>query len=199
MPELPLLAVLPGTGGLTRLTDKRKVRRDRADVFCTAEEGVRGQRAVEWRLVDEIVPPSAWEATVARARRRARRALRPAGGRAGIVLTPLEREFSDDAIDYPHVRVALDRAARRATITLRGPAGAAGRPAPASMRQGAAFWPLALARELDDAHPASAPERAGARPARVPHRGRSRRRCWPPTRCWKRMRTTGWCAKSACC
>ena len=106
LPELPLLAVLPGTGGLTRLTDKRKVRRDRADVFCTTEEGVRGKRAVEWRLVDEIVPPSAWEATV---RERAAAMARSARRRKGIALTPLQREITADALSYPHVRVALDR------------------------------------------------------------------------------------------
>src|ERR1700691_375789 len=101
LPELPLLAVLPGTGGLTRLTDKRRVRRDRADIFCTAEEGVRGKRAVEWRLVDEIVPPSAWEAKVQE------RAVELAGrsdrdGTKGIALTPLDRAITGDAISYPN-------------------------------------------------------------------------------------------------
>jgi benzoyl-CoA-dihydrodiol lyase len=149
LPELPLLAVLPGTGGLTRLTDKRKVRRDRADVFCTTEEGVRGGRAVEWRLVDEVVPPSAWEAKVAeRARAMAALGDRPAA--AGIVLIPLQRQISEHALTYPHVHVALQRDLRRATITLRGPDGV-----PADLAglhtAGAAFWPLALARELDDA------------------------------------------------
>ena len=121
LPELPLLAVLPGTGGLTRLTDKRMVRRDRADVFCSTEEGVRGRRAVEWRLVDEVVPPSAWEAKLReRALAIAARSDRPADAK-GIALTPLQREFSDDGVTYPHVRVAFDRAARRATITVRGP------------------------------------------------------------------------------
>jgi benzoyl-CoA-dihydrodiol lyase len=149
LPELPLLAVLPGTGGLTRLTDKRRVRRDRADIFCTAEEGVRGGRAVEWRLVDEIVPPSAWEAKVQeRAVELAARSDR-AGGK-GIVLTPLDRVIGDDAISYPHVRVVLDRAGRAANITVLGPSGL-----PGDLRgihdSGAAFWPLAMARELDDA------------------------------------------------
>jgi len=149
LPELPLLAVLPGTGGLTRLTDKRKVRRDLADVFCTTEEGVRGQRAVQWRLVDEVVPPSAWEAKVAeRARAMAKLSDRPAA--AGIALTALDRRIDDHEVVYPHVHVALHREARRATITLRGamalPADLAGIHA-----LGAAFWPLALARELDDA------------------------------------------------
>ena len=149
LPELPLLAVLPGTGGLTRLTDKRRVRRDRADIFCTAEEGVRGKRAVEWRLVDEVVPPSAWEAKVSeRALELAARSDR--GGGRGVMLTPLERMISDTAIVYPHVRVALDRAARCATITIQGPS-----EVPGDLRaihdSGAAFWPLAMARQLDDA------------------------------------------------
>jgi benzoyl-CoA-dihydrodiol lyase len=150
LPETPLLAVLPGTGGLTRLTDKRRVRRDRADVFCCREEGVRGKRAIEWRLVDEIVPPSVWEATVAkRAAEFAARSDRPADAR-GVTLPPLARVFSDDAVVYAHVRVDLDRAGHRATITIGGPKGL---PAdlPGIHAAGAAFWPLAIARELDDA------------------------------------------------
>lgn len=148
-PELPLLAVLPGTGGLTRLTDKRRVRRDRADIFCTTEEGVRGSRAVEWRLVDEVVPPSAWEATVtARALELAERSDRD--GVRGVLLTPLNREITDDAVRYPLVQVALNRAGRCAIITIQGPADL-----PGDLRgvhdSGAAFWPLAMARELDDA------------------------------------------------
>ena len=149
LPELPLLAVLPGTGGLTRLTDKRKVRRDLADVFCTTEEGVRGQRAVQWRLVDEVVPPSSWQAKVQqRALELADRSDR--NGETGIVLTPLQRSFAPDAISYSHVSVVLDRAGRAATITLRGPTEL---PADASgiHAAGAGFWPLLLARELDDA------------------------------------------------
>jgi benzoyl-CoA-dihydrodiol lyase len=149
LPELPLLAVLPGTGGLTRLTDKRRVRRDRADIFCTAEEGVRGQRAVDWRLVDEIVPPSAWEAKVQeRALELAARSSRT--GDNGVALTPLDRTIADTAITYPNVSVALDRAARTAKITIQGPSAL-----PGDLRAihdaGAAFWPLAMARELDDA------------------------------------------------
>ena len=149
LPELPLLAVLPGTGGLTRLTDKRRVRRDRADIFCTAEEGVRGKRAVEWRLVDEVVPPSAWEAKVSeRALEFAARSDR--FGVKGVMLTPLERAIGSDAITYPLVHVALDRAGRAATITIQGPSDL-----PGDLRgihdSGATFWPLAMARELDDA------------------------------------------------
>jgi benzoyl-CoA-dihydrodiol lyase len=149
LPELPLLAVLPGTGGLTRLTDKRRVRRDRADIFCTAEEGVRGQRAVEWRLVDEIVPPSAWEAKISeRALQLAARSDRD--GVKGISLTPLTRVIGDDVITYPHVHVTVDRNERNATLTIQGPS-----EVPADLRgihdSGAMFWPLAMARELDDA------------------------------------------------
>lgn len=149
LPELPLLAVLPGTGGLTRLTDKRKVRRDLADVFCTTEEGVRGKRAVQWRLVDEVVPPSSWEAKVAeRARDLAAKSDRD--GQRGVALTPLQRQFSDDGVTYPHVQVAIDRAGRQANVTIQGPA-----ELPADLRgihdAGSSFWPLAMARELDDA------------------------------------------------
>jgi benzoyl-CoA-dihydrodiol lyase len=151
LPETPLLAVLPGTGGLTRLTDKRKVRRDRADVFCCVEEGVRGKRAVDWRLVDEVVPPSAWERTIAqRAEAFAARSDRPAGAK-GIALTPLDRTFSVNGVTYSHVRVELDRPARRATITVLAPAAELPDTIPAIHAAGAAFWPLTVARELDDA------------------------------------------------
>jgi benzoyl-CoA-dihydrodiol lyase len=149
LPELPLLAVLPGTGGLTRLTDKRKVRRDLADVFCTTEEGVRGKRAVDWRLVDEVVPPSAWEAKIAeRAAELAGRSER--NGTAGIAWTPLDRTIEPDRIAYQHLRVEIDRSARLANVTLSGPGDL-----PGDLRgihdAGANFWPLALGRELDDA------------------------------------------------
>ncbi len=151
LPELPLLAVLPATGGLTRLTDKRQVRRDRADVFCSTEEGVRGRRAVEWRLVDELVPPSAWEAKLhERALAMGARSDRPSDAK-GIALMPLQRDFSDRGVTYSHVRIAYDRAARRADITVSGPRG----PMPHDVAEihaaGASFWPLVVARELDDA------------------------------------------------
>jgi benzoyl-CoA-dihydrodiol lyase len=150
LPELPLLAVLPGTGGLTRLTDKRKVRRDRADLFCAAEEGVRGARAVEWRLVDQLAPPSAWEEKVReRALTLAAGSDRPADAQ-GIALPPLDRTIADDFIDYRHVRVALDRPRRIAEITIRGPDAIPTEPA-GIHHAGARFWPLAMARELDDA------------------------------------------------
>jgi benzoyl-CoA-dihydrodiol lyase len=151
LPELPLLAVLPGTGGLTRVTDKRKVRRDRADVFCTTEEGIKGKRAVEWRLVDEVVPGSKLEETVAtRAREFAGRSNRPAGGK-GIALAPLKRERSADAVGYETVSVEFQRGERLATITVRGPETPPPASSDAMVEQGAQFWPLKLARELDDA------------------------------------------------
>ncbi len=151
LPELPLLAVLPGTGGLTRVTDKRRVRRDLADVFCTTEEGVRGKRAVAWRLVDEVIPPSAWTETVAkRAREAAARSDRPRDAK-GISLTPLERCIEAGQIHYPHVSVDCDAEKRRVVITVHGPT----EPVPDSVddavAQGAKFWPLAMARALDDA------------------------------------------------
>ncbi|MFT8243103.1 2,3-epoxybenzoyl-CoA dihydrolase [Roseomonas sp. BN140053] len=154
LPETPLLAVLPGTGGLTRVTDKRKVRRDLADVFCSIEEGVRGKRAVEWRLVDEVVPPSAWQNKVKeRAAEFAARSDRPRGepGR-GVALTPLDRRIEGDTITYPHLRVELDRAAGRATLTLLAPEAAPPADLDAARALGAAgFWPLAVARALEDA------------------------------------------------
>jgi benzoyl-CoA-dihydrodiol lyase len=151
LPELPLLAVLPGTGGLTRVTDKRKVRRDRADVFCTTEEGVKGKRAVDWRLVDEVVPASRLEEAVAkRAREFAARSQRPRNGK-GIVLAPLKRERSADVVEYSTISVEFQRSARRATVTLRGPDAPPPASAEAMVELGAHFWPLTLARELDDA------------------------------------------------
>jgi benzoyl-CoA-dihydrodiol lyase len=151
LPELPLLAVLPGTGGLTRVTDKRKVRRDRADVFCTTEEGVRGKRAVEWRLVDEVVPNTKLEDAVkARAQDFVRKSDRPSGLQ-GIALNTLQRKFTDTGIEYSSLSVAYDRARRTATITIRGPETPPPADAQAMQNQGAEFWPLRLARELDDA------------------------------------------------
>jgi benzoyl-CoA-dihydrodiol lyase len=151
LPELPLLAVLPGTGGLTRVTDKRKVRRDHADVFCTTEEGVKGKRAVDWRLVDEVVPNSKLEDAVKeRARQFAQRSDRP-GDAKGIALNPLTRNRTADGIEYSAVSVEFSRTERLATITVRGPDGPPPQTADAMVGQGADFWPLRLARELDDA------------------------------------------------
>jgi benzoyl-CoA-dihydrodiol lyase len=150
LPEVPLLAVLPGTGGLTRLVDKRRVRRDRADFFCTTEEGVRGRRAVEWGLVDEVVPRSTLDEVVRRrARELAARTDRPATAQ-GIVLAPLARTLEGDRVTYSTVACAIDRARGLAEITVSAPAAAPPADASGVHAQGAAFWPLALARELDD-------------------------------------------------
>ncbi len=150
LPEIALLAVLPGTGGLTRLVDKRGVRRDRADFFCTVEEGMRGKRALEWHLVDEIVPRSKWQdAVAARAAELAETSDRPADGE-GIALTPLERSIEGERIAYDHVTCVIDRALMAAHVTLRAPAA----PPPADLAaihgEGAYFWPLAVARQLED-------------------------------------------------
>lgn len=151
LPEIPLLAVLPGTGGLTRVVDKRKVRRDLADVFCTVEEGVRGQRALDWRLVDELVPGSRFEQTVReRAAEFARDSDRPSRGE-GIKLEPLSRETAEDMLRYPNLTVSLDRALGVATLVLRGPDTDAPDTVDGIQAQGSDFWSLALARELDDA------------------------------------------------
>jgi benzoyl-CoA-dihydrodiol lyase len=151
LPEVPLLAVLPGTGGLTRVVDKRKVRRDHADFFCTTEEGVKGRRAVQWRLVDETVPNSRLEAKVsARAKEFAAASKRDGLGR-GIALTPLERRFEPHSVHYGFVTVEINRAERLATITIKAPEAEAPSSVDAIAEQGASFWPLQVARELDDA------------------------------------------------
>ena len=151
LPEVPLLAVLPGTGGLTRVVDKRCVRRDRADYFCTTGEGVRGRRALDWKLVDELVPRSRLDdAVAARAAALAEGSDRPADAR-GIVLPPLERTVSEDGLTYRHVQVALDRAGGTATLTVAAPDAPPPAEPDAIHAAGADFWPLALARELDDA------------------------------------------------
>src|SRR2546430_3905864 len=152
LPELPLLAVLPGTGGLTPLTHKRKVRRDHADVFCTTEEGVKGKRAGEWRLVDEIAPRSKLDEAVAeRARELASSAKNKGELKNGIALPPVERKRSADSNEYIYVSVEFARENRLATITLRGPDNAPPSSTNELVSQGPAFWPLQLARELDDA------------------------------------------------
>ena len=144
LPEVPLLGVLPGTGGLTRLIDKRHVRRDRADVFCTVEEGIKGKRALEWRLVDELVPSSSFDDTVkSRAIEMAPTTSRPTSA-VGVELTPLHREMTEDSITYGSLTVEIDRARRTATLTILGPENDAS-------DQDAGFWPLRLARDLDDA------------------------------------------------
>ncbi len=150
LPELPLLGVLPGTGGLTRVVDKRHVRRDRADYFSTKSEGLGGKKAVAWRLVDEAVPRAQWDQVVRqRAEELAARSGRP-GGAAGIELTPLARARTDEEITYSHVRARLDRERGVAEITVSGPAEEPPSSVAGLHEQGAGFWTLAVTRELDD-------------------------------------------------
>ncbi len=151
LPEVPLLAVLPGTGGLTRVTDKRKVRRDLADVFCSVEEGVRGKRAVQWNLVDEVFPNSKFDDAVAERAREMAAASDKADVAQGVALTPLSRSFSDGGVSYSTVEVTLHRAERRATITIKGPDADAPADMDAFVAEGAGAWLLRCARELDDA------------------------------------------------
>ena len=151
LPEVPLLGVLPGTGGLTRVIDKRHVRHDLADIFCTSIEGVRGKRAVDWRLVDAAVKPAQFGAYVQeRARALGADSDRPAAAK-GVTLPRIEREDAPEALRYEHVTVAIDRAKRTATFTVKSPQG----PQPDGIAgieaAGAAWWPLAMARQLDDA------------------------------------------------
>jgi benzoyl-CoA-dihydrodiol lyase len=151
LPEVPLLGVLPGTGGLTRVTDKRHVRHDLADIFCTTTEGVRGQKARDWRLVDDIAKPAQFVEKVSqRARELAALSDRPADGK-GVALTPLQRTIETDALRYGHVTVEIERAKRTATFTVKAPSG----PQPAGIAAieaaGASWYPLAMVRELEDA------------------------------------------------
>jgi benzoyl-CoA-dihydrodiol lyase len=152
LPEVPLLAVLPGTGGLTRVTDKRKVRRDLADVFCAMEEGVRGKKALDWRLVDDSVPNSRFDETIAtRAAEYAAKSPRPSDAK-GVELTPLKRTFNDDGgVTYSTVELEVDREKRIAYLTINGPTDAAPSSVDQLHEEGAATWMLRAARELDDA------------------------------------------------
>ena len=151
LPEVPLLGVLPGTGGLTRLADKRHVRRDLADIFCTLEEGLKGSKARDWNLVDELVPASSFQETVdARARQFAAATDGPASD-PGVTLTPLDRTITDDGVTYSTMSVQLDRSLRTASILVNGPDTGPPSGAAAALAEGADFWPLRLARELDDA------------------------------------------------
>jgi benzoyl-CoA-dihydrodiol lyase len=151
LPELPLLGVLPGTGGLTRVTDKRKVRRDLADFFCTTSEGVRADRARQWNLVDRIAKPQAFAQAVKERTAALAATSTRAGAGSGVALTPLARTIDEAGYHYRHVDVAFDRKGRTATVTVTAPAG----PQPADIAgivaAGANWWPLAMARELDDA------------------------------------------------
>jgi benzoyl-CoA-dihydrodiol lyase len=150
LPEVPLLGVLPGTGGLTRLTDKRKVRRDHADLFCTMTEGVRADRAREWRLVDTLAKPQQFTETVA-ARAAALAAVSDRPNEPGVTLPPLACESDAGGYRYQHVEVKFDRAARTASIIVKGPQGTQPTDIAGIVALGAAWWPLAMARELDDA------------------------------------------------
>ncbi len=151
LPEVPLLGVLPGTGGLTRVVDKRKVRRDLADMFCTNPDGVKGERAKEWGLVDDIAVPAKFPELVrARAQALVNDSTRPAAAK-GIKLTPLARRVDDDGYHYKYVDVAFDRAARTVTLTVRAPEGDQPGTPEAIHAMGDQWWPLAMARELDDA------------------------------------------------
>ena len=154
LPEVPLLGVLPGTGGLTRVTDKRKVRHDHADIFCTSVEGVRGQRAVDWRLVDAIAKPAQFGDVVkAHAQNIPAHCKRPGAAAAGkgVALTPLKKTVSADSIVYEYVQVSIDRAKRTATLTVHAPKAALPESVDAIMAAGAQWYPLQMARELDDA------------------------------------------------
>ncbi|MEQ1807240.1 MAG: 2,3-epoxybenzoyl-CoA dihydrolase, partial [Burkholderiaceae bacterium] len=155
LPEVPLLGVLPGTGGLTRITDKRHVRHDLADLFCTSVEGVRGQKAKDWRLVDDIAKPQVFaQKVLTRALELAAQSDRPVHAK-GVALTPLQRTIATDALHYGHVSVEIDRARRVATFTVKAPSLASSGPQPSDIAGiealGAAWYPLALGRELDDA------------------------------------------------
>src|SRR5262245_11910938 len=151
LPEIPLLGVLPGTGGLTRLTDKRKVRRDQADLFCTLTEGVRAQRAKEWRLIDGYEKTQQFAARIKeRAATLAHGSDRPADAR-GVVLTPLDRNVTPSGYEYSHVDVRIDGQARTATLTVKAPHGDQPGSIEEILAQGAKWWALAAARELDDA------------------------------------------------
>ncbi|MEP7100959.1 MAG: 2,3-epoxybenzoyl-CoA dihydrolase [Burkholderiales bacterium] len=151
LPEVPLLGVLPGTGGLTRLTDKRHVRHDHADIFCTTSEGIRGKKAKDWRLVDEVVKTQGFAQRVQeRARELAASSTRPADGK-GVMLTPLNKTVAADAINYGFVTIAIDRAGRTATLTIKAPSGTQPRDTAGIEAAGSNWYPLQMARELEDA------------------------------------------------
>ncbi|MGV2909145.1 2,3-epoxybenzoyl-CoA dihydrolase [Achromobacter sp.] len=151
LPEVPLLGVLPGTGGLTRVTDKRRVRHDHADIFCTLVEGVRGQRAKDWRLVDDVIKPARFEAAVRERALALAEGSDRQPGEQGIALTPLQRTESADRLSYQYVDIQLDREKRQATWTVRAPQGPVESELADIIAAGAGWWPLQMARELDDA------------------------------------------------
>ncbi|HJW99660.1 MAG TPA: 2,3-epoxybenzoyl-CoA dihydrolase [Terriglobales bacterium] len=151
LPEVSLLGVLPGTGGLTRVTDKRRVRRDLADIFCTVPDGIQGQRAKEWRLVDEVIKPAQWNDEIKkRAKELAKRSDRPEND-TGVELRPLERTIDERGYHYKYVDVSFERERRTATITVRAPQSVAAKTLGDIKAAGASWWPLQMARELDDA------------------------------------------------
>jgi benzoyl-CoA-dihydrodiol lyase len=151
LPEVPLLGVLPGTGGLTRVTDKRKVRRDLADIFCTVPEGIQGQRAKEWGLVDDVVKPAQWNDHIQRrAQELAKHSDRPLGA-TGIELTPLQRVIDERGYHYEYVEVSFDREGRTATLKVAAPQAIKEKSLADIKAAGASWWPLQMARELDDA------------------------------------------------
>ena len=151
LPEVPLLAVLPGTGGLTRVVDKRKVRRDHADYFCTLAEGIRGKRAVKWKLIDELVPRSKFtEKVKERALEFAKKSARPENEK-GILLTPINRKIEEDRITYDNVSIEFKRQTRIVNLTVHAPKGDLPTTTESILEAGANYWPLAMARELDDA------------------------------------------------
>jgi len=198
LPEVPLLGVLPGTGGLTRVTDKRHVRHDLADIFCTTTEGVRGQRAVQWRLVDAVVKPAQFGAAVQeRARKLADASDRPAGAK-GVALPRIERTLGDDALRYEHLTVQIDRARRTATFTVKAPTSAQPTDVADIEAAGAAWWPLAMARQLDTQSctcaPTSSTSGCGCSRPRA-----TRTACSPATLRWHGTPATGSCARPAAC
>jgi benzoyl-CoA-dihydrodiol lyase len=151
LPEVPLLAVLPGTGGLTRVVDKRKVRRDHADYFCTVTEGIRGKRAVKWKLIDELIPRSKFtEKVKERALEFAEKSSRPENEK-GIVLTPLNRKIEEERIIYDHLSIEFERQSGIVNLTVHAPEGDLPSTPEAIQAAGAKYWPLAMSRELDDA------------------------------------------------
>jgi benzoyl-CoA-dihydrodiol lyase len=152
LPEVPLLGVLPGTGGLTRVTDKRHVRHDLADIFCTSVEGVRGQKAVDWRLVDAIAKPAVFQQVVReRAEKLGAGSTRPGAGAQGVALTPLNRSIEANQLSYTNVTVQIDRAKRVATFTVKAPTTVQPTDIAGIEAAGANWWPLQMVRELDDA------------------------------------------------
>ena len=191
LPELPLLAVLPGTGGLTRVTDKRKVRRDHADFFCTTEEGVKGKRAVEWRLVDEVVPGSKFDDAVKqRAQDFATKSQRGNGAK-GIALKPLKRERAGDAVEYSAVSVAFERAGRLATITLRGPEARAAEDRPTRWSRWARSSGRCGSHANSTTRFSTSASTSSTSPRSCSSRPATASRCWPTTPSSKPTRATG--------